>query len=196
MASRLVRHLVSLVEREDRGALASLRRGLGKEPGEAPGMFPIVERFLPENASQALVEAAYLVASLFGFHPCHREAAPGSRPWDRSFGHSLRAIRFDDGGEENDGVSRRFVALLNCDREALPTHLRHLVQLLKAKKQEAPIDFVQLFYDILDWENVERKVQRNWAAGFWGGAATNGEDEPAGDSPDAGDNSDSGDTND
>lgn len=187
-ASRFVAHLVALAEREDRAALAALRSGLGKQPGEAPAMFPYVEPCLGETGNRKVVEAAYTVASLFGLHPHHRDAEPGTPERNRSFGRALRAIRKNGDGSENEGVTRRFVALLNCDRDALPTHLRHLVQLLKSKEKEAHIDFVQLYYDILNWDDLDRRVHRNWAAGFWGGVANQSQEEPAGDSPDAGAN--------
>lgn len=187
-ASRFVAHLVALAKREDRAALAALRSGLGKQPGEAPAMFPYVEPYLGEKAGRDRVEAAYTVASLFGLHWHHSGAGPGTPVRDRSFGSALRAIRKNGDGSDNEGLARRFVALLNCDRDALPTHLRHLVQLLKSKEKEAHIDFVQLYYDILNWDDLDREVHRNWAAGFWGGAATEDHEEPAGDSPDAGAN--------
>lgn len=156
----MVARLSALAKRDNRGALAALRRGLGKEPGTAAEMYPYVEWAFEGQAS----DAAYIVASLFGVHPRHTRDEGRSR----GFGASLRAIRRNDAGEEDDGVARRFTALLDCQPETLPTHLRHLVTLLKSRRSKVPIDFVQLFWDIGDWDDLDRRVQKRWAAGFWG----------------------------
>jgi len=158
----MVRQLTGLAEpdREDRGALAALRRGLGKEPGAAAEMYPYVEWAFEDQAP----DAAYIVASLFGVHRHH--ATDEGHP--RGLGASLRAIRRNDAGQEDDGVVRRFTALLDCHAEALPTHLRHLVTLLTARRPKVTIDFVQLFWDIRAWDDIDRHVQKRWAAGFWG----------------------------
>lgn len=169
----LITRLVQLKERDDRGALAALRQGLGKPAGTAPGMFPYVEPFIPVNDYARHVEVAYLVASLFGLHPAHGAPSEDARSrQQRGFGASLARIRLRDGTtEEDEGVARRFGALLNCDREGLPTHLRHLMSLLHSRASDIPIDYIQLYDDIADWDAPDRRVQRNWAAGFWRRAA-------------------------
>lgn len=169
----LIARLVQLKDRDDRGALAALRRGLGKPPGTVPEMFPYVEPFIPVNGYARHVDAAYLVASLFGLHPVHGAPSEDARSrQQRGFGASLARIRLREGTtDEDDGVARRFGALLNCDHEGLPTHLRHLMKLLDSRSRDAPIDYTQLYDDITDWEAPDRFVQRNWAAGFWRRAA-------------------------
>jgi CRISPR system Cascade subunit CasB len=177
-AAAFVAHLHALVkdpERPDRAALAALRRGLGKEPGTVPEMYPHVEPCMAA-APKKKADAAYVVASLFGAHPVPW-TQPDDAPRNTSFGWTLRHIRFrDDGGEdegvarrEDEGVARRFVAALNCHREALPTHLRQLFGLLHARAPDAPVDWKRLFEDIVHWEDTDRWVQRRWAEGFWRG---------------------------
>jgi CRISPR system Cascade subunit CasB len=163
----LVENLVRL--QENRGAMAALRRGLGKPAGTISEMFPYVEPLIPRNAHVRNVDAAYLVASLFGLHKNH--SAPsgdvGSRQ-ARGFGASLAAIRLREAAtDEDEGVTRRFGALLNCDRDGLPTHLRQLMTLLHSRAPDVLVDYGQLYSDITQWEAVDRYVQRNWAAGFW-----------------------------
>lgn len=163
----LVTHLMELSAREDRAALAALRRGLGSEPGATPEMYPHVEPYIPAEAGRVTVAAAYLVASLYGLHPVHQDSE--TRSWARrGLGASLRALRRPPGQDEDDpGATRRFIALLNCSRDALPHHLRGLVTLLRSRTEMTPIDFRQLRRDILDWEHEDRRVQRAWASGFW-----------------------------
>ncbi len=145
--------------REDRGALAALRRGLGKPPGTVAEMAPYIE-----PAFDRAPDEAYIVGSLFGLHPHHRRAEGYAR---RGFGADLRPLRGSP-GEEDPGVERRFTALLDAHREAVPEHLRHLITLLRSRKGEAPIDYLQLFLDLCDWHDAGRKVQKRWASGFWG----------------------------
>jgi CRISPR system Cascade subunit CasB len=174
----LVARLVQLKERDDRAALAALRRGLGKPAGTVPEMFPYVEPFIPVNEYESNVDAAYLVASLFGLHPNHGEPAEEVRSrQQRGFGTSLARIRRREGSvDEDEGVARRFGALLNCDSEGLPTHLRHLMTLLHSRSPDTPIDYGQLYNDIVRWEAADRRVQRDWAAGFWRRSATSTDD--------------------
>ncbi|GMV86816.1 MAG: hypothetical protein AMXMBFR80_26710 [Dehalococcoidia bacterium] len=179
-AAEFIARLESLAKREDRAALAALRRGLGKPPGTVAEMAPYVE-----PAFDGAPDEAYIVASLFGLHPHHYRA---ERQVRRGFGSDLRPLR-GGAGEEDPGVVRRFTALLDAHREAVPDHLRHLVALLRSRKGELPIDYLQLFYDLRDWDDAGRHVQKRWASGFWGW--TPSEAGPAAPNPDDSTNNDS-----
>lgn len=169
----LVGRLESLARSENRGALAALRRGLGKPPGEAPEMFSFVESaFDRADSPGGAPGEAYVVASLFALHPKHHREATG---WHSGLGRSFRTLRRLD-GDEDQGVVRRFTALLDASDEALPEHLRHLVALLKSRRPEATIDYLQLFYDLRDWDRLDHRVQKRWAAEFWGRDAGDGDD--------------------
>src|SRR5690242_10106207 len=50
------------------GALAALRRGLGKSPGTVAEMYPYVVQYLPQQASRRVEDAYFLIASLFAWH--------------------------------------------------------------------------------------------------------------------------------
>ena len=54
--------------RENRGALAALRRGLGQTPGTVPAMYPYIVRWLPVEPAVQYEAALYLVACLFAYH--------------------------------------------------------------------------------------------------------------------------------
>ena len=161
--ARLVRGLERLIERENRAALAALRRGLGKEPGGAPEMFPIIVPLLPAARLRRRDEAcAYLIASLFGMHP-RSWKAEGSGRRSRNLGASLRQLRQRT---ESEGPQRRFVALLNSDADDLGHRLRDVIGLLR--DAGLPVDWEQLTRDILAWERADREVQLRWARAFWG----------------------------
>jgi len=150
------RYLDGLAKREDRAALAALRRGLGKQPGEAAEMFPYLARWSMNPWEE---DTYYLTASLFALHP----ASWSGDQSNHNFGASLAWLNRNSEGA---GVERRLVAMLNADRDTLPDHLRHAVALLKGK--EISVDWACLIEDLNGWEHESRYVQRRWARSFWG----------------------------
>lgn len=164
---RLVAALASYAnsESKQRGILAALRSGLGKPPGQAVAtMAPYVERFF--DGDFGAPDEAYLIASLFATHQVHRR-----NPHFGGFGGDLKAIALRD-GHEDPGVARRFGALLDSHRDELPVHLRQLVSLMKASGGTVPIDYVTLYHDLRNWDEADRRVQKKWAKGFWGGRSS------------------------
>jgi len=149
-------YLLSLAKegRQDRGALADLRSGLGKEPGEMARVHKHVAPHLPErNYNDGWY---YLTATLFGAFPQHRKG--------RSLGAAFRPLR-----HKSDSMEARFVALLNAHPDDLDDHLRHAVSLLKAN--ERPLDWFRLFDDLLRWDDPDRDVQLRWARDFYSSKA-------------------------
>jgi CRISPR system Cascade subunit CasB len=170
-----VAHLQTLAKR-DRGALADLRRSQGFAPGAFPPAYPVVERFAARDGTrEALRQALYLTAGLFGAHPRHQR------------GPSLAAALAQAMRERQSlSIERRFIALLSADAEALPTHLRYAVQLLAAN--DTAIDFAVLLDDLaiwLDgWKPDERdRVRQRWARDFYRQVAPDIAAEPAAETP-------------
>lgn len=160
---RFVNALQQLVEREDRGTLAALRRGLGKEPGTVAEMHPFVLRWMPSTTTAWQERDWYLVASLFAIH--QRNWPPAADGRAANFGTSFAQL-----GQKTDSgsVERRFVALLNADREDMPQHLRHAVSLLGS--HDIRVNFAELLRDLGRWDHDSRWIQRKWARSFWGNA--------------------------
>lgn len=156
--SSFIRYLAGLAAEEDRAALAALRRGLGRSPGTAPELFPHVARFFPNDptrGSRSLEDAMFTVAALFGMLPNHRKGA----------GSPLKVLRQLD--LESESTERRVLSLLNADIETLPTHLRHLIALIRGHAPERQLDYGMLLHHITQWDHPERWVQRRWARDWW-----------------------------
>ncbi len=151
-----VEYLESLRDRQDRGALAALRRGLGQPPGTVTSMYRYVVPWLSAQASRQTEAAYYLVAALFAYHP-----DPGG---SGNLGAAFRRTLDPQG--DNTAIERRFTALLAAHPDDLPSYLRQAVGFLKSK--EKPIDWQQLLADLLAWGHPDGYVQRNWARAFWG----------------------------
>lgn len=153
-----IRHLQKLADGQERGALASLRRGLGQPPGTVADMYRYVEPFLGADARYK-ESAYYLVAALFALHPSSTEFG--------DMGKHMAATRTDSG---TDALERRFTALLAAHPDDLPDYLRQAVSFLKSK--DIPVNWNQLLRDLQNWGHEDRYVQKNWARSFWGGRQT------------------------
>ncbi len=156
---RLIRYLKNLEKRQDRAALANLRRGLGKPPKTAMEMYPYLGQFLSHETKPRYENAVFIVAALFAYYP----DAPGNVG---NLGASLRQLK-----DDSDSIEKRFVALLNAEAEDLPYYLRQIIGLLRAK--EIAVNWEQLFKDVQNWDSDKRFVQRKWAERFWGNPDNN-----------------------
>lgn len=154
--------------REDRGALAALRRGLGQPPGEAREMYPYVVRWLPAEAPAQREAAYYVTAALFAYHP-----DPGG---SGNLGQAFR--RTLDFSGDNTAIERRLTALLTAHPDDLPFYLRQAISFLKAQASPVPVDWQQLFSDVLAWGHPTGYVQKQWARAFWSRPTTETPSQP------------------
>ena len=150
-------HLEGL--RDDRGALAAMRRGLGRPPGTVADMYRYVVPWLPDDAPPWREEAYYLVAALFAYHP-----GEGGRG---NVGDHFASARDPQG--DDTAIERRFTALLAAHPDDLDSYLRQAVSFLKSK--EVAVNWHRLLSDLLSWGHPERYVQKAWARAFWGRSA-------------------------
>ncbi|WP_114312726.1 type I-E CRISPR-associated protein Cse2/CasB [Thermus caldifontis] len=140
--------------REWTRARAVLRRSLAFDPGGYPPAMPYVEPFLQKTGDDGWRrEAYYLVAGLFALKDGeHRE------------GRTLaRALWEAKQARQSDSQEKRFLALLDADRDQIAHRLRQAVGLV-----EGALDFAQLLEDLLRWFDPRRRVQARWAREFYG----------------------------
>jgi len=79
-------------------------------------------------------------------------------------GRSL-ALALWEAARERDSksVEKRFLALLDADRDQIAFRLRQAVGLV-----EGGLDFARLLDDLLDWFHQNRRVQARWAKEYYG----------------------------
>ncbi len=154
--SEFVKYLCSISDREDRGALAALRRGLGKPVGTVPETYPYIVPWLPAAGRECDQNAHFIIASLYALHPVHSDSS-------RSMGWTIHTTAAKRG--ESSSAERRFVAMLNAHVDDLPHHLRHAVSL--ARTEGVPVNYTQLLTDLGRWPDERRWVQKRWASDFW-----------------------------
>ncbi len=147
---------------EDRGALATLRRGLGQTPGSVPDMFRYIIPLLPQEAFPGswTERSYYLIASLYALHPESKSSG--------NLGEHF-AANLDPNPDHNAAIERRFVALLTSDPEDLHIYLRQAISFLKSKDEKGHVNWHQLMWDLLQLGNPESapRVQKRWANQFW-----------------------------
>ena len=146
--------LEELSERDTK-VRAVLRRSLAFDPGTHIPTFPYVEPFLNGEAEDWRRQMHYLVAGLWAAH--WRE---GRAEATASLAEACALHQVKSGSASTE---RRFINLLDADREQLPHRLRQMVALLK----EQPIDFQALLHDLLSWSLDKRPVQIAWARDFY-----------------------------
>ncbi len=148
-----VLHLERLHDTGNRGALAALKRGLGRRDPELNFEGSRwVAPWLPDGLSQREVREAYLVAALFASHPM--KGGKGN------IGTAIGKIP-----DPSDSIEKRFIALVDSDEEDFPVHIRQAVSLLKAN--DVPVNWKQLMKDICYWGHPDKFVQKKWVSEFW-----------------------------
>lgn len=183
-----VKHLESLSQRDDKAALASLRRGLGQAPGTVPDMYRYVVPFLPQDAYPGSwsERSHYLIAALYAMHPVATD--------DGNLGKHFAAHLDYEHPDRNDAIERRFIALLTAHPDDLHIYLRQGISFLRSRKETPnPVNWHQLMWDLLSLGNPEgsTRVQKRWANAFWRrGASDAANADSAGSSDEADDKSD------
>lgn len=162
--SGLIAWLEKLNETDSK-ARAVLRRSLAFDPGQHISAFTYVEPFLKGDESSWRRDMHYLVAALWAAH--WREGQPQAKIkiavavglHDKERRDKLSAK------ERNKPTSteKRFITLLDADKDQLPHRLRQMVALLG----EQPIDFEALLDDLLRWNSESKRTQNAWARDFY-----------------------------
>ncbi|MEZ5738688.1 MAG: type I-E CRISPR-associated protein Cse2/CasB [Burkholderiaceae bacterium] len=134
---------------------AVLRRSLAFDPGTHIPAFPYVEPFLKGEAEGWRRQMHYLVAGLWAMH-WRDGRTDAAIPLAKAC--ALHQIASGSASTE-----RRFIHLLDADREQLPHRLRQIVALLNTQ----PIDFQSLLIDLLVWNRADKGTQSAWARAFY-----------------------------
>lgn len=153
--------LEGYVKHDDRGALADLRRGFSQTTENRA--WPYISGWCKNLADDRNRHIWLTVAAGFATH--HRTA-----PRYGNMGRTLRMIaKGTDPGRADDALKSfegRFRRLLTCaTAEELCRHLPGVIR--AAERKEAPVDFEQLFWDLIQWENPEKKIKLKWADAYW-----------------------------
>jgi CRISPR system Cascade subunit CasB len=151
-AERLVTWLEQWQQREERGVLARLRRGLSKTTRQEAWTV-LGPYFGPMAVGNPVYET---VAGCFALPPVF------SGPTMGNFGETMREVMGDKMQAEKE-THARFRRLLACsDSGEICKHVRHAIRL--AKSRPVGVNYRRLFEDLW-WWNDRTKVE--WAKSYW-----------------------------
>jgi CRISPR type I-E-associated protein CasB/Cse2 len=152
---------------KDKTALAEMRRGLAYQPQLAPNMHRYILPRMPEKVSSWEKQTYYIIASLFAYYQASMANNAENR-WHNMGSHFAAALDLSSEAN-NDGIERRFTALLSAHPDDLHYQLRQSVAFLKSRQEVIPINWYTLMWDVYSWKHEESrfKVQDKWATQFW-----------------------------
>ena len=157
----------------DRGKMATLRKGLIEN--QAHATWPLLYRFMdfekPYN-----VKALQTIAGLFAHHSTTIDSG--------NFGSLCHQLLDSDEKQkmasgESGPISRHFQHALAANGDEIFSRVIRIV--LRAKKDDIPVDYVQLFKDLMGWRSPYKKnrIKIAWGKEFWRIDTENSDEEVA-----------------
>lgn len=163
---------VAELDRLERGPLAQLRRSLGGDERGVYWLEGLYTRTGYGAAKEYEKDALQLVAGLYALKPRARQdegdAAEEETPPAEtvnpepapSIGTLMGQLYLKQ--DRRPSTEKRFLALLDADRDGLPYHLRQAVALLAS--EDLTPNWARLTHDLLRWGD---RVRREWAQDFY-----------------------------
>ena len=139
--------------------MATLRKGLGKPPGDVTQMYRYVYSGIGQDLGKQDEKACFLVASLFALWYRGRQGL--SLEFDGNFGKTYKQIFKLSSA---DSTIKHFESLINSHIDDVPNHLRHAVSLAASKN--VGINWDQLLHDLKWWNADGKSVQKEWMKAF------------------------------
>lgn len=154
-AARFIGALRQLHQKQDRGALAALRRGLSL--ATVRDAWPIIAR-LGEDIGPDGESASVIIGALFAEHPLDSN--------NGNLGDTCRSVSRDEKGQLIESFERRFRRLLAADSAAdLVGQLRAWIRF--AEKKNVAVNYERLLLDLRFWASSADQTRIQWARAFW-----------------------------
>lgn len=159
------------------GALATLRQGFDRAPGDLPGMWPYYVHLSESGVVTRKLMAEHLALCMFGLHQqgirtrVHAKAEKGR---GISFATALSRLRSSGRFSEAALDARVSQAATAPDAAALAYHLRGLITMLKTLPT-SQFNYDGLLRDLEDWQDPARiaRVRLRWGIDYMHRAETN-----------------------
>jgi CRISPR system Cascade subunit CasB len=147
--------------------LADLRRGIGREPGTVPEMWPYYTSLRPNGELSERLRAEHAALCLFASH--QQSQSTSMHRAGIGLGNAMAVLRRSD-KFSGEAVDRRFTAAATATSfTEIVAHLRGLVTQLRSLPKAQPLDYTRLVYDLLDWQDPEKTatVRRRWGSQYF-----------------------------
>lgn len=167
--------LQGLSEHPRKAALANLRRGIGRVPGEMPALWGAFLQNMPEEFQSKTGKpsreewAIYLALTLYAMHQQgHALPEDNMNRKGESLGRAIRRLVEPGEDETDSSVLKRFNRLATAvDMREISQHLRGIVQLLRAKG--VALDYPKLAEDLysLQFPAIAPRVRLRWGQDYY-----------------------------
>lgn len=147
--------------------LAALRRGIGKEPGTVPQLWPFYTTLSFDGRLSHALRAEHVALTLFAVHQQSQRLSVHQR--GAGLGQAARRLR-DSGKFSPEAVDRRFAAAATATSIAeLAVHLRGLVAQMRSLNPPPSLDYTALFRDLRQWQrpDLAPRVRRRWGSDYF-----------------------------
>ena len=160
-----------------KSALAALRKGVGKKPGEIPQIFGTVmegmpEVFLSKDGNPTKEEwACYIVLTMFAWHQqgynLEKELMHTEQTVSLGYAARLLKEKSADSNSNERTLKKLQVIMLSDDIQSLAVHLRSFISLLASEKIK--LNYALLASDIYDWQFNESRnnVNLKWGQDYY-----------------------------
>lgn len=161
-------------ESEARAALANLRRGVGRRPGELPQLYGELLQDMPEEMYSAGSKpsyaewAVYMALTLYAMHQQGKDVKTDNMNRENvSLGNAASELVADN--DDTERIWKRLYAVASsADMQEMSYHIRALIKLLR--DNDIPLDYPQLakdlyFYQLSD-ESAEH-IRLKWGQDFY-----------------------------
>lgn len=176
---------VTAIIRDDKGAAAVLRRGLGKTPDRQPETYGIVVPLLPDNASRTDSDVCFALANYIA---ATRDTPSRQRS---NLGDSIRSLDSKRRTTGTDTPSTLEQQLISLNREqslakALTQKLPRLItRIASAKSPAFAPDWARLGSDLARWRHTRHATTATWLSTYHVPTRTETETEVEAAAPDA-----------
>lgn len=152
-----------------RGIMATLRRGVGKSPGEVPELWGLIFNNMPEEllgtkGASPAEWAVYTALTLYALHQQGNEKFMNVE--DVSVGKAASMLVHNE--DDDDRIRRRLGLVVTATSPSdLAYHLRGVIQLLS--REEIGLDYARLAKELylMDNEEKAKDIKLAWGRDFY-----------------------------
>lgn len=165
-------YLSSLPENHRKAAMAELRHGIGKEPGDMPQLWGILcegmpDKWMREDGIVSFEErAVYDAVTLYALHMQGKDSTADMDTRERRIGNAIALLGSDN--DEKERIRKRFLILFSRpDLEGLAYYLRGMIAMLR--KENIGFDYAALAADFYRYQFPESavNVRLSWGQDYY-----------------------------
>jgi CRISPR system Cascade subunit CasB len=152
-----------------KAALANLRRGIGKQPGELPELWGVLFENIPEEltATRGMTDAEWAIYTALTLFALHKQGSDGSVNVENISVGAAAAHLVKEEDDKERILKRLNIIATAVSKVDMAYHLRGLISLLK--NDGIALDYAKLAKDLYVFCNPEwaNDVKLNWGRDFY-----------------------------